>query len=177
MIKVQGGGTGTYEGVSASLSSMINIKILEVMEALRRQFNAFDIQSSGGKTNEDIRLKENVKQNQQKKLTSQMGDNINQSFDGLGEDIESFRLSLASFYNGGQYNLMEINTAKASSQKLRQSLSNFLINFKALSNDNSSPELLLAKQEILKSTQDLTNILEFTDQVLSAFDKAIAQSE
>lgn len=174
------GGTGTYAEVSAYLSSIIEQQINEILGRLTANFAGMGkvTRTGGGKNpGEDIRLKENVKQNQQKKFTLQMGDNLNKSFDYLGEDIALFRLSLASFYNGGQYNLMEINTAKASSQKLRQSLSNFLINFKALSNDNSSPELLLAKQEILKSTQDLTNILEFTDQVLSAFNKAIAQSE
>lgn len=91
--------------------------------------------------------------------------------------MKEFQIHLTSFYDNGNFDLRSINSVRNSSQKLRQSLSNFLINFKALSNDDSSPDLLLAKQEILKSSQDLTNILEFTDQVLNAFDKAIAQSE
>jgi hypothetical protein len=178
--------------ISDQINAILDKKIDAAMEALSKAWEGVK-KLFGGKTGEVIKEKESYfKKNQGAILVAlNTNDNssnlseesliainkINKDFELIERDMKEFQIHLTSFYDNGNFDLRSINFVRNSSQKLRQSLSNFLINFKALSNDNSSPELLLAKQEILKSTQDLTNILEFTDQVLNAFDKAIAQSE
>ena len=195
-ISISGGMTGSFEGVSRQLASLVNEAIDALIGRLSRAW-VFIRTLFSRQTGEDIQPLDQsyFPKNQEGTLVAL---NINDDSSNLSEEslitinkmdkdfeliernMKEFKVNLTGFYDNGNFDLRFINSTRNSSQKLRQSLSNFLINFKTLStlsNNNSSPELMLAKQEILKSTQDVINILEFTDKVLNAFDKAIAQSE